>query len=124
MCGTRRCTPQDGLNACQQIVHVKGLADEVVGAEFERQDRVGSAGTASDDDDGDIGDALEQAAQDQPVDVGEHQVEQDQIRGHRRALHLAARLFSVERVPHAVVSQLERVHERTRYGRVVVDDQD
>ena len=72
--------PQQHLDASQQVVDVEWLGDEVVGPELEAQELVTSALGAATDEDGHVGHLFEDAAQHQPVLVGQDQVEDDQVR--------------------------------------------
>ena len=71
--------PQQHLDPGEQVVDVERLGDEVVGAELEAEEGVAAALRAAAHEDRHVGHVLEDAAQHQPVLVGQHQIENDQV---------------------------------------------
>ena len=77
-----RSAAQQDFDAGQQVVDVKRLGDEVVGAELQTEKRVAAALCAAANQDRHIGNVLQNATQHQPVLVWQDQVENDELRPH------------------------------------------
>src|SRR3954452_10020699 len=75
-----RGATEQHLDAGEQVVHIERLGDEVVGAELQTQEGVTAAQRAATDKDGDASGVLEHAAQDEPIFVGQDEVENDEVR--------------------------------------------
>jgi hypothetical protein len=113
---------QHGLDARLELVDVERLGDEVVRAKLEAEHPVAGLIARAADDDGGRRARLEIAAQHQPVGVGQHQVEDDQI-----GLHLVEEALGLSRgrrLPRAVTRTLQHLRERKRDGRIVLHEQD
>ena len=117
-----RGAPQQHFHAGQQVVHVEGLGDEVVGAELQAQECVAPSLRGAADEDGHVGHRLEHAAQHQPVLVGQHQVENDQVG--LVLLDLPASGGARPGDQHFVAGRLEDVGQHEGDGRVVLDQED
>ena len=64
----------------QELLDAEGLGHVVVGAQVERADLVGLGPAGRQHDDADVGQLADVAAQLEPVGVGQHQVEQHEVR--------------------------------------------
>ena len=71
---------EDGLHPGQDLLHLKGLGDVVVGTHLEAGDLVDGLALGGEHDDGHLGRLTDGAADAPAVETGEHQVQQHQIR--------------------------------------------
>ena len=80
--GRRLRAPQDGAHPRQQLARVERLGQVVVGAELEPDDLVDVVALGGEHDDrrvGALGQRADAAADLEPVDAGEHDVEQHHV---------------------------------------------
>ncbi len=101
----RRGAPEDGLHARDQLARVERLRHVVVRADFEADDLVDVLVARRQHQDRDVGLLADAAADLDPVDVRQHQVEHDQRR--LLALHRRERVRTVRRGAHLVARVLE-----------------
>ena len=71
--------PQHGFDTRFELIDVERLGDEVVSAELQTEDGIALLRRGAADDDRHVGDRFEARTQHEPVDVGQHQIENDQI---------------------------------------------
>ena len=114
--------PEDRLHAGDELARVERLGQVVVGADLEADDLVDVLVAGGQHQDRNVGALADPAADLDPVDVGEHQVEDDQ--GRRRGLELRQRLVPVRRGPHQIPGVLEVERDEGRDRALVLDDQD
>ena len=118
-CSLRR---KIGPDAGGQLAQAERLGDVVVGAELEADDLVELRVLGGEHDDGHARLGPDDPADLDPGELGEHEVEQDEV----RALGPEAdeRLAPVGRGDDAVALRLERLGERLAQCRLVVHDED
>ncbi len=90
---------QDGLDAGHQLVAAEGLGDEVVGAQVQRHHPVQLPGPAAEGDDRHAGRGPDAPAHLVAVQVGQAEIEQDQVRLRVPVQGLGAGGDAVGRVP-------------------------
>ena len=118
-----RGAPEDGLGARDELGEAERLRDVVVAARAERLDLVLGRVLRGQEEDGGLEAALPQAAADlDPLDVGQHPVEHDEVglEARDRAQGLPTGLRLLDRV--ALVA--ERGRDGVDDRRLVVDDED
>ena len=113
---------EEGADPGAQLAQAERLGHVVVGAELEPDDLVelGILGRQHDDRHARLG--PDDAADLDPRQLGEHQVEQDEVRALGTELDQRLAAVGGRHDPESV--GLERVDERLAKGRLVVDDED
>ncbi len=114
--------PEERADPGGQLAQAERLGDVVVGAELEPDDLVelGILGRQHHDRHARLG--PDDAADLDPGQLGEHQVEQDEVRALGTELDQRLAAVGGRHDPESV--GLERVDERLAQGRLVVDDED
>ena len=113
---------EQGADAGGQLAQREGLRDVVVGAELQPDHLVELGILGREHDDRDAGFGADDAHDLDAGELGEHQVEQDEVRA--LGPELGQRLAPVGRGDDAEPVGLERLDERLAQGRFVLDDQD
>ena len=114
--------PQHGADASEQLLQVERLGDVIVGAELQPLHLVGLLAARRQDDDGHLARLPQHRAQIEAVEVGQRQVEHDQIG--RRCTHIADGRLAVRDSVDAIAFEDEVVTQHAPEGRVVFDDED
>ena len=116
----RSAAAEDGADAGDQLGHAERLHEVVVGAELEPHDAIGLEPSGGEHDDRHPRRRADRPADVAAVDVGQHEVEQDDVRlvpAHRLEPRRAGR-GDLDSVPLA----LQRRSQRVRDGLLVLDD--
>ena len=118
--GSARAAAQDGADPGDQLGHAERLHEVVVGAELEPHDAVGLEPAGGEHDDRHPRRRADRPADVAAVDVGQHEVEQDDVRlvpAHRLEPRRAGR-GDLDPVPLALQRRSQRVRDRL----LVLDD--
>ncbi len=118
----RRDAAERGAEAREELAHAERLGDVVVGAGVERRDLLALRLARGEDDDGHVGPAAEAGDHVEPGDVGESEVEDDEV-GPVSGRELERDLAGAGRVD-VVAARAEVRDERAQDLRFVVDDED
>jgi cellulose synthase/poly-beta-1,6-N-acetylglucosamine synthase-like glycosyltransferase/peptidoglycan/xylan/chitin deacetylase (PgdA/CDA1 family) len=116
----RSSAPDRGAHPGQQFLHAERLGDVVVGPRVERLDLVGAVGSPGQHDDGRLGPAAQALDDLHAVQVGQAQVEDDQVR--RVPAGHGERLGPGRRDVHLVLPHPQVDAQRPEDLRLVVDD--
>ena len=111
-----------GRHPGKQLAQRKGLGDVVVGAQLQPDHLVDLTFLCRQHDDRDIALLAEDATNLEAVQLGEHEVQQDQVRA--RAAGLGHAVGAVLGDGHRVSLFLEVEAERISNGGVILDDKD
>jgi hypothetical protein len=113
---------QGRLDAAAELAHREGLGDVVVGADLQPADLVGLASLRGQHDDRHLAAGAELAADFDAVQLGQHQVEDDQVEA--PLLEAPQRLPAVQRRGDVVAVLPQRVAEQRLNRLLVVDEED
>jgi len=116
---------QDRAYARDECRLVDGLGEVFIGADLEARDNVLRIAARGDQDDGDEGEALvglELAAHLEAVELGHHDVEQDEVGQERAGLGQGLRTVGGHCQPVAV--DLEAAREDVAVGLVIIGNED
>ena len=114
--------PQRGLDPARELAHRERLGDVVVGAELEPDDLVDLLGLGGQHDDRDRAAAAQPAADLEPVDPRQHQVEHDEVE--RLLVEALERLAAVGGLDDVVALLAQRIGEQRLDRLLIVDEQD
>ena len=109
--------PQGGLDPAAELAHREGLGDVVVGADLEPGDLVGLAAFRGQHDDRHLAARAQLAADLDPVELGQHQVEDDEVEA--RLVEALERFAAVVGAGHVVAVLAQRIAEQ-RLDRLLV----
>ena len=113
---------QQGAHAGDELAGREGLDEVVVGAELEADDAVLDLALGGEHDDGDVGGLADGAAHALAGELGEHEVEDDQIEA--VLLELLDRALAVAHAAHDVALALEVGRDGVADGLLVFDQED
>ena len=114
----RTCASSDGADARDELAQPERLDDVVVRAELEPDDAVDLLALGGDHDDRDVRASAQLAADGEPVDVGQAEVEQDEV-GRRRV----ERLLPRRDARHLEALRAQALDERLGDRVLVLDDE-
>ena len=123
--GGPHAAAQQGLHPHQQLLEVKGLGEVVIGAGIEAAHLVLDASQGCEHQDRDLGGALIPAqplAEGEAIDVGQHQIQQDQVRAVLQGQGLA--LDAVGGALDLKTAVLQVAGHQVQHVAVVFDQQD